>query len=155
LILRTKISNPVIILDEIDKTGGSKHNGTFAESLLPMIEPSTAKNFHDNCLQAKINLSGLNWLATSNNANLIPKPLRDRFQMIQFPSPGKTHIPLLADQILAAIFSEQSIDVRWYEKLSSSEIEVLSEAWPGGSLRALKQLIRGVLLARDDFAARH
>ncbi len=155
LILRTKIANPAIILDEIDKAGGSVANGKLADSLLPMIEPNSAKVFHDICLQSKVDLTGLNWLGTSNDPKLIPKSLRDRFQLIKFPSPDKTHILPLADQLLTSICREDAIDPRWVEKLSGIEIEALSDAWPGGSLRALRQLIRGVLVARDKSAPRH
>ncbi|MDR2936533.1 MAG: LON peptidase substrate-binding domain-containing protein, partial [Rikenellaceae bacterium] len=80
-ILRCKSSNPVIILDEVDKVGASNH-GDPASALLEVLDPEQNSTFHDNYLDTEYDLSKVMFIATANNINNVSPALRDRMEMI-------------------------------------------------------------------------
>ena len=83
-IKRCGASNPVIILDEIDKVSRSNH-GDPSSALLEVLDPEQNTTFHDNYLDTEYDLSKVLFIATANNANNISAALRDRMEMINIP----------------------------------------------------------------------
>ena len=148
-LIRTRIANPLVIIDEGDKIGTSRHNGNAAEALINMLGVETAARYRDPYLQADIDGSRVQWIITANGIATIPRPLVDRCLVLRLDEPGPAHLRTLATSILADVRADRGLDEAWAPAFDGVEWAALEAHWPGGSLRALRRLVETVLDARE------
>ncbi len=149
VVRRHECAGPVVILDEIEKIGTSRHNGNVHDVLIGLFEPETSRRWHDPYIQAHCDLSHVSWLMTANSLEPIPAALRDRCRILRFPDPGVDQLPLFASRILERLYIEAGHDPRWATPLEEFELDALASVWTGGSIRRLERLVEGLRDARE------
>ena len=119
-------SNPVFILDEIDKVTQNTHQGDPASALLEVLDPEQNNAFHDNYLDMDYDLSNVMFIATANDISNIPGPLRDRMEMIE----------------VSGYITEEKIEIA-KRHLVKKEIE--ANGLPKGALKFKKSAIEMII----------
>ena len=114
---KAETSNPVMMLDEIDKVG-SDYRGDPTSALLEVLDPEQNDSFADNYLELEYDLSKVLFIATANSLDTIPAPLRDRMEIINisgYTLQEKTQIAkehLMPKQIKENGLKEEQIDIK-------------------------------------------
>lgn len=80
-LIKCKTSNPVILIDEIDKIG-SNYKGNPIDTLLDILDSNQNNSFIDNYINTEIDLSKVLFIVTANNIDNVPMPLKDRLEII-------------------------------------------------------------------------
>lgn len=154
-ILQEEVATVCIGIDEIEKSSADRRNGSLGDVLLPFLERENARSLFDLYIETGVDLSAVTYLATANSVAGIPEPLRDRLRIVEVPSPGIEHLPIVAANLVAEIRSERGLDAAWLPDLDGEELDLVGRHWRGGSLRPLRRLVETVLAGRDRLAPRH
>ena len=111
------VSNPVFLLDEIDKVGGANFHGDPSAAMLEVLDPEQNHSFVDHYVNIPLDLSKVLFIATANSLETIPPPLLDRMETIQlsgYTTLEKRHIAtrhLIPKQITANALSASDIHI--------------------------------------------
>ena len=130
-------ANPLILVDELDKAGGSDGNGNIKQTLLSMLESSTAKAWPDEALLSPVDLSEINWIATANDERALRGPLLTRFRVLKTQQPGPDHLDALMSSVLR--------DIAYDFGVTNEDLPTISPAITNHCERALR---KGVSLRR-------
>ena len=109
-IHKVGVSNPVMVLDEVDKLSVS-YNGDPASALLEVLDPEQNSNFVDHYLNVPYDLSDVFFVCTANTTETIPAPLLNRMEVIQFS--GYTvndKMAIAKEHLLAASYEQNGVD---------------------------------------------
>jgi ATP-dependent Lon protease len=138
-------SNPVFVLDEIDKIGQS-HQGDPSSAMLEVLDPEQNESFYDNYLEIGYDLSKVLFIATANNLGQIPWALRDRMEIINVS--GYTieeKVEIAKRHLLPKQLKEHGLTVRDL-KLGKKQLEQIVEGYTRESgVRGLEKKIAKVV----------
>ena len=147
-IKRCGSSNPVIILDEIDKISVSNH-GDPSSALLEVLDPEQNTTFHDNYIDMEYDLSKVLFIATANNIQTIAPALRDRMEMINIPGyllEEKVHIAL--DHLVQKQREAHGIAPEQLELTSETVEQIISGYTREAGVRSLDKQLAKLARAR-------
>ncbi|VDO22423.1 unnamed protein product [Brugia timori] len=80
---KVQTENPLVLIDEVDKIGGTSYHGDPSSALLELLDPEQNTNFSDHFLDVPVDLSKVLFICTANITDTIPGPLKDRMEMIE------------------------------------------------------------------------
>jgi ATP-dependent Lon protease len=142
-------ANPVIVLDEIDKTISTSHNGNVQNKILPLLEKSENASYHEPFLAVPCDFSFVGWILTANSLDTISAPLRSRLRVLQMPEPSAEHVPAVVNAMMKDIAREQELDEAWLPKPDALELDILQRAYnQHKSIRVLRRQLDAILDAR-------
>jgi len=138
---KAETSNPVFVLDEIDKLGRSNH-GDPSSALLEVMDPEQNKEFYDNYIETEFDLSNVLFIATANSLSEIQGPLRDRMEIIEVN--GYTieeKIEIAKNHLVPKQLSEHGITKKEFS-IDKKTIETVVEEYTNESgVRGLNKMI--------------
>jgi ATP-dependent Lon protease len=104
--------NPVIFLDEVEKASQmTGFHGNVSAALLTILDPEQNNKFRDNYIEIEIDLSQVFFLCAANNLRNIPAPLRDRMNVIHFPSyTAADKFQITQGKLIAKILTKKGLD---------------------------------------------
>lgn len=141
-------SNPVIILDEIDKVTSSNH-GDPASALLEVLDPEQNTTFHDNYLDVEYDLSKVLFIATANNVANISPALRDRMEMINVSGYLlEEKVSIAANHLLSKQLEAHGVKARQLKLPAASIEKIISEYTRESGVRTLDKLIAKIVRYR-------
>ena len=139
-------ANPVILLDEIDKTGNTR--GPVLDVFLSLLDPDNAGMFIDAFLDVPYDLSGVTWIATANSLTPIPPALLDRLKVLEISGYTDDQKRLIVSEaMLPEITANLHIDLRPSTTISDAVIDRLIELNSGEmGLRTIRQWLETLFM---------
>jgi len=137
-------ANPLILLDEIDKAGGSERNGHPHHTLLSLVEPSSAKYWYDPFLMGHTDLSHISWIATANTITHLPSTLLSRFRVINVESPAIDDYAAIVWRTRNKFCESYGLDTSWVPEFTDHEWNWLTKYFksPRIAKRATEELLK-------------
>jgi ATP-dependent Lon protease len=136
MMLKATVANPIFLLDEIDKCGGSR-DFPVEPVLLNVLEPHSAAVFTDRCLPLPLDLRRVTWVATANDLKRVSLPLQSRFEIMGVPNPDRAARRAMAQTIYSALRRQHAWGAAFEPDLPVVTLDAL--AAPAGSSRNLRK----------------
>ena len=150
--LDTRVANPILLLDEIDKSSSSAGRANYSysnvqETLLSLLEPETSSRFVDEYLAyLRMDLSLVSFVATANDLSGLSKPLLSRFQVVHIPSPSKEDRQKIVQNIYRTLVKNMGVEHRLSSSIPEAVLDRLTSRTAGeGNLRDVRGLLRGAI----------
>ncbi|MBD3403855.1 endopeptidase La [candidate division GN15 bacterium] len=142
---KTESSNPVFLLDEIDKVG-KDFRGDPASALLEVLDPEQNNTFSDNYLEVEYDLSGILFITTANTTATIPPALRDRMEIIRLPGYLEFEKAAIAkDYLFPKIIREIGIQKVALELREDAALEVIRYFTREAGVRELERQLAAMV----------
>lgn len=142
-------ANPLLVLDEIEKTGSSGQFGRLHDALLEVLEPSTARSVRDRYFDLPFDWSPVIWVLTANDASRLPEPLLSRVEEIDVPAPEPDEVRAVLPAIRKALCGTHSIPDDRLPALTEADVEAVLDGYGGhGSLRLVRKEVERVLSSK-------
>lgn len=144
-IKKVNSSNPVFVLDEIDKLGNS-HQGDPSSALLEVLDPEQNSTFYDNFLELDYDLSKVLFIATANSLSTIQPALRDRMEIIEMTGyTVEEKIEIAKKHLLPKLLKNHGLSKK-HLQLSSTVIEkIITEYTRESGVRLLEKTLAKVV----------
>jgi len=147
--LNGKYANPVMMVDEVDKSGGDAQHDPLG-ALYALLEQDTAREFVDEFVELPIDASSAMWIATANDASRIPEPILNRMNVYEIEAPDHDGAGRIALAIYSEIRNAHEWGRRFPEWPSESVIEKLSALKPREIRRAMQSAFGNAKIAGRD-----
>lgn len=144
LILNYNILNPLVIVDELDKTLSNK-NGDLQSSLLSLIDKNEAKQYFDPYLSHNVDFSHINWIFTINDKSKINSFLLDRINVIKVEEPKEENFDLVYNNIIQEFSEQENINIDEILKIGIPKDKIFNEFRMNYSLRKMKDNIHNFI----------
>lgn len=153
-IRKAKSTNPVFVLDEIDKVAGMTVNGDPSAALLEVLDPEQNSTFYDNFLEVEYDLSKVMFIATANSLNSVHPALRDRMEIIDLSGYLiEEKIEIARRHLVPKQIAEHGIDKKKLT-FSKSLLQFMIENYTRESgVRLLEKTIAKIIRNRARFIA--
>ena len=143
-IKRSGVSNPVVVLDEVDKLA-KEYGGDPASALLEVLDPEQNFSFTDHYMNVPYDLSNVFFVCTANQLDTIPEPLLNRMEVIEFPGYSELEKESIAKKHLIPKAYEAMGIKKSQLKISDTAIrKVIQEYTMESGVRGLKKRIEGI-----------
>ncbi len=140
-IKKTGSCNPLIMLDEIDKLGRS-NKGNPSAALLEVLDPEQNNAFYDNYLGIHFDLSSVMFIATANDVQNIPKPLKDRMEIIELKGYNlEEKLEITKRHIIPEAIKDVGIKGKGFELKDKTLVYIIKNYSKKPGMRELKKLV--------------
>ncbi|QZA78700.1 AAA family ATPase [Deefgea tanakiae] len=137
-IATCEIANPIIMLDEIDKAGGSQH-GHLTDTILMLLEPENSRCFMDNFIEAPIDMHYISFILTANESDFLSAPLKSRLEVNSIKTPSQQEMRDLAQIFYQQELEERKISQYFVPEIGATELKVI--VFQSESIRELRRQI--------------
>lgn len=138
-------SNPVFVLDEIDKLANDIH-GDPSSALLEVLDPEQNATFHDNYLDIDYDLSKVLFIATANDISAVPRPLRDRMELIEVNGYiAEEKVEIAAKHLVPRQLKEHGIDKKQLKLPKKTLRHIIDNYTRESGVRELDRVIAKIM----------
>lgn len=135
-LVEGEYANPVMVVDEIDKSGG-EHAYDPLGSLYSLLEHDTAGAFTDEFAEVPVDASQVIWVATANDARSIPDPILNRMNVFEIEAPDEAAARQIASKLYRGIRADHDWGLRFEPDLGEATLALLAQLAPRDMRRAL------------------
>lgn len=141
--------NPLIMIDEIDKVKPT-HNGDVWAEFLGLLEPTEARAYYERFLATNVDASGISWIFTANDLDLIPRPFLSRCMVCEVAPPAPDQVRTIIKSLVSDYARELGVDERFLP-VTLADLSYLERTWPRHrSIRILSELVKNILDDRQQ-----